>query len=73
MLSSTKLKGVRDLKSTLTADMKMHNVEFVLLVFSFALAHYCLSIPPFLPFAVVMYFLAICDLLFNFDFTGVYS
>lgn len=38
------LKGVSDLKSTLTSDMKMKNFEFALLVFSLALFKYLLTI-----------------------------
>lgn len=36
---STMLKGVGKLKSPLTSDMEMQNLEFAMLVFSFALVH----------------------------------
>jgi hypothetical protein len=36
-MQSIKLKGVRDLKSNLTSDMKMQSLEFVLQVYGLAL------------------------------------
>lgn len=70
--TSARLAGLWD-PSASAAHLEMHNGEFVLLGFSFALAHYFLPIPSFLPFGMVTYILAICNLLFYFDFTGGYS
>jgi hypothetical protein len=42
MLQSTKLKGVGDLKSNLTLEMKMQSLEFAWLVFGLTLVQYFL-------------------------------
>ena len=61
MLQSTKLKGVGDLKSTLTSDMEMQSLEFAQLVFGLALVQYFLTMT-FCNVYPVM--LEVCDLLF---------
>lgn len=74
---SIKLKGVEDLKSILTSDMKMQSLEFAQIVLGLALAQYfCLL--PFLLCGMVIYILChyilkVCDLLFDFNLTGDYS
>ena len=78
MLKSIKLKGVGDLKRTLTSDMKIQDLEFVLLAFSLELVLYFLTILPFLSFGMVLNILShcmleVCDLLFDFDFIEGYS
>ena len=40
---STRMKGVGDLKSTLTLDMEMRSLEFAQLVFGLALVQYFLT------------------------------
>ena len=42
VLQSTKLKGVEDLKSTLTSDKDMQNFQFAQLVFGLVLVQYFL-------------------------------
>ena len=74
MLQSTKLKGVGDLKSALTSDMKMQNLEFAQLTLGLALVQHFLTMLPFLHFGIVTYILCHCILevhnsLYNFDFT----
>ena len=76
MFQSTKLIGVGDLKSPLTSDMEMQNMEFSLMVFSLTLAQYLFIMLLFVPFGMVICILhhcilEICGLLFYFDFTGV--
>jgi hypothetical protein len=55
--------------------MEMQGLEFVLLVLSFALVLCFLTVLPPLSFGMVMDILShcmldVCDLLFDFDFTG---
>ena len=45
VLQSIKMKGVGDLKSVLTSDIEIQHLEFVLLVFGFALVQYFLTMP----------------------------
>lgn len=47
MLQSTKLERVVDLKSDLTSDLEMQDLEFSLLGFSLDLDHYFLTMAPF--------------------------
>lgn len=68
MSQSTKLEGVRDLKSTMTSNRKMQNLEFAGLVLGLALIYYFFTVLPFFPFGMVMYILCccmfkVCDLL----------
>lgn len=58
----SKDERVRDLKSTLTSDMEMRNLEFVLLLFGIALFQYFLTMLSFLPSRMVMYILCYCML-----------
>lgn len=51
---SRNLEGIGDLKSPLTADMVMQDLEFFLLGFTLALVPYFFTILPFLPFVMVM-------------------
>lgn len=44
VLQSIKLKGVRDLKSTLTSDMEMQSLEFALLVLGLVLVQYFFTV-----------------------------
>ena len=72
VFQSTQLKEVGDLKSILTSDMEIQNLECVKLVFRLALVHYFLTILPFLHFGMVMYILVhymleVCNLLSYFD------
>ena len=76
-LQPTKLNGFRHLKSVLSSDMEMQSLEFAQLVFSLALVQYFHS-APFPMFwngnvYLCHYLLEVCDLLFDFDFTGDYS
>ena len=69
-------KGAEDLKSALTSDMEIQNLQFALLGSGIALVQYFLTMLPFLLCGMVMYILChcmleVCDLLFYFDFTGV--
>jgi hypothetical protein len=69
VLQSTKLKGIRELKSALTSDMEMQSLEFTQMVFSLALVQYFLTMIPLFPFEIVMYILLhcmweVCDLIF---------
>ena len=79
MLQSTKLKGVGDLKSILASDMEMQSLEFVHLVFSFALVQYFLTMLLLFDFEMVMYIWChymleeVCDMFSGFDFIGDYS
>ena len=78
MLQSTKMKGVGKHKGALTSDMEMQSLEFALIVLGLALVQYFLTMLPSLCFRMVMYILChymleVCDLLFDFDFTGNYS
>ena len=41
---STRMKGVRDLKSTLTLDMEMQSLEFDQLAFGLAIIQYFLAV-----------------------------
>lgn len=68
MSQSTKLKGVRDVKSSMISNRKMQNLEFAGLVLGLALIYYFLTVLPFSPFGMVMYILCrcmfkVCDLL----------
>jgi len=54
VLQSTKLKGVRYLKSMLTSDGEMQNLEFAQLVCKFALIQYFLTM---FPFGMIMFIL----------------
>lgn len=47
VLQSTKLERVVDLKSDLTSDLEMQDLEFSLLGFSLDLDHYFLTMAPF--------------------------
>ena len=53
MLQSTKMKGVGDLKNTLTSDMEMQSLEFALIVLGLALVQYFLTMLPSLCFRMV--------------------
>lgn len=55
MLQSTKLKRVGDVKSTLTSDMKLQNLEFAQLAFSLSLVQYFLAMLLFLNFGIIMH------------------
>jgi hypothetical protein len=44
VLQSTKLKGVRDLKSPLTSDTEVQSLEFAQMVFSLALVQCLLTV-----------------------------
>lgn len=46
VLQPTKLKGIGDLKSTLTSDMELQSLEFAQLAFDLALVLYFLSMLP---------------------------
>lgn len=48
MSQSAKEKVVGELKSALTPDMEMQNLEFALLGFSLALVQYFITLLPFL-------------------------
>ena len=56
-MQSTKMKGVGDLKSTLTSDIELQSLELAQLVFGLALVQYFLAILPSLYFVKVMYIL----------------
>ena len=66
------MKGVGDLKSTLTSDMEMQSLEFAQLVFGLALVQYFLTMM-FWNGNICPVMLEVCDLLFDFDFIGDYS
>jgi hypothetical protein len=73
VLQSTKLKGVGDLKSTLTTDMEMQSWGFFQLVFGLSMVQHFLTMIPLLPFEMKMYILwhfmlEVCGLPFDFDF-----
>ena len=75
MWQSTKLKEIRDLKSTFSSYMEMQRLEFARVDFVLALAQSFFTMLPFFPFGMVMHILChhtlgVCDLLFEFDFTG---
>jgi hypothetical protein len=57
VLQSSRLKGVGNLKSTLTSDIVMQNLEFALLGLSFAFIQYFLTIllSPFLECQCIFY------------------
>lgn len=74
-LQSIKMREGRDLRSPLTSDGDTQNLEFAGLVFALALAQYFLIVLPVLPSGMVMNVLChcmleVCDLTFDFDFTG---
>jgi hypothetical protein len=76
VLQSAKLKGLGDMKSTLTSDMEMQSLEFAQMIVGLALVQYFLAFLPFLIFEMAMnilfhFMLEVCNLLFHFDFTGV--
>ena len=73
-----KLKGVGDLKSTLTLDVEMKSLKFALLAFSLALIKHFLTMSYFLVFGMGMiilchYMLEVCDLIFHLNFIGYYN
>ena len=77
VLHSTKIKGLGHLKSILTSDIKMQNLEFDQLGFDLTLVQCFLTMLPSLCFQMVMYILChymleVCDI-FYFDFIGDYS
>ena len=80
-MQSSKLKGVGDLKSALTLDVEMQNLEFAQLVFSLALVLSFLIVLPFLQSGMVMHILCqdmlkVCDLGFfflNLNYGGLQS
>ena len=58
--------------------MEIQSLEFAQLVFGLALVKHFLIMIPFLPFEMKMYImchfmLEVCDLPFDFDFTGNYT
>jgi hypothetical protein len=70
VLQSTKLKGVGDLKRTLTPDTERQSLEFSWLSFGLALVQYFLAVLPS-PFVMVLYILRhcmleVCDMLILF-------
>ena len=65
VLHSIKLEGVEDLKSTLTSDMEMQNLEFALHVFCLAFVQYFLTMT-FWNGNIYSMLLELCDLLFPF-------
>ena len=78
MLQSAKLKGIGYLKSVLISGMQMQSLEFPQLAFGLAVVHYFLTMFQSLCFGIVMYILChyvleICNLIFDFNFTGDYS
>ena len=71
MFKSTKLKGVGELKGSLTSGMEMQNLEFDILVFGVAVVQYFLTMLPFLHFGIRMHMLCcfilkVCNLSFDF-------
>ena len=74
-MQSATLKGVGISKSTLTLNIKMQTLDFVLLAFCLAFVQYFLTVLLFSPFEMVMhipchYILEVYDLIFNFYFIG---
>lgn len=72
-LKSTKLEEMGDLKTPLTSDIQMQELEFSLIEFALVFFQYLLTMPPFLLFGMVMYIL--CHHMLEvsnmfFDFTG---
>jgi hypothetical protein len=55
-----KLKGTGDLKSALTADSGVQNLDFAQLVSGLALVQHFLTVFPLLPVVMVMYILCRC-------------
>ena len=62
---STRMKGIGDLKSSLTLEMETWSLEFVQLVFGMVLAYYFLTMM-FRGGNVCPVMLEVCDLLFDF-------
>ena len=72
MLKSANMKGVGDLKNTLTSDMEIKNLEFAQLVFGLAFAQYFLTVIFWNGNAYPVMF-EVWDLLFHFDFIEDYN
>jgi hypothetical protein len=67
LLQSTAMKGVGDLKSVLTSDMEMQDLEFVQLAFGLAFVQYFPTVT-FWNGNVYPVMLEVCDLLFYYFF-----
>lgn len=70
--------GGKSHPSSLTLNIELQYLEFVLLEFSLALVQYFPTMSPFFPFGMAMYILEhymleVYNLVFGFDFTQGYS
>lgn len=81
MIQSTGMGGVGRVKIRLSHwvwNIELQDLQVALLVFSLAVAQHSLTMPPLLPFGMVIHsschcMLEVSVLLFDFDFTGAHN